>query len=158
MLHRFHLCPKTKHAWDFALTILYSALKVPQNNGTWLGLTWQQCVMGSKLPRRLKKGSCMWSLFRGSVLWISWLDRNALCFNDISWPPQQLEYMLWEAFTDHARAAWLKTTNLCALYPEKEGNFLKRFDHVWLQTDFFGTRSQHLMRWNFSQPQLGSFA
>ncbi len=29
--------------------------------------------------------------------------------------------------------AWLQASNLCELYPDKAGLFLKRFDSVWLQ-------------------------
>jgi len=69
----------------------------------------------------------------------------------------RLEQVLWDAFVDHARVAWLKATNLCALYPDKAGVFLKRYDNIWLQTDFFGTRSHLQMNWNLVLPKMGVF-
>jgi len=69
VLHRFHQCFKTRHTWHFAFSVLYLALKISSDSGTWPDLTWQQCILGSKLPRRLRKGTTMWSLFRGSVIW-----------------------------------------------------------------------------------------
>jgi len=120
----------------------YQALKIPLTAGTWPSLTWQQCLLGSILPRPLWHTTTMWSLFRGSVIWIAWLDKNAICFNNNTWPMQKLEQVIWEACVDHARIAWFKTTKLCKLYLDKEGVFLGKFEHTWLQSDFLGQRTQ----------------
>jgi hypothetical protein len=42
--------------------------------------TWQQCLLGSKLPCKLEKVAPIWSFIRGSVIWLCWIDRNAICF------------------------------------------------------------------------------
>jgi hypothetical protein len=43
-------------AWRFSLTVLYLALDIALVDGLWQSLTWQQCVMGTKLPRKLLSG------------------------------------------------------------------------------------------------------
>ena len=68
----FHHCTKTGHAWNFAKTLLYRFVNLPPNQlGHWPDLTWQQCLLGSPLPKRLKDGRKLWSLLRGSVLWLN---------------------------------------------------------------------------------------
>ena len=157
ILHRFFQCEKTRHAWNFALTVMYTALEVPLIAGKWPSLTWQQCVLGSKLPRRLKAGSTMWSLFRGSVIWVSWLDRNAICFSQDDWNLPKLEVVLWEYFIDHIRVAWLKTQGLMELYPLRAGLYLSKFDKVWLQSSFFATRNGNQLTWSLRRPKVGQF-
>ena len=106
LLHQFHQCNITIHAWRYAMTLLFSYANIqPHREGCWPGLTWQQCLIGSPLPNRLQVGKNMWSLLRGSVLWITWLDRNAFYFNANSWPTQELEQVIWEALKDHAHVA-----------------------------------------------------
>ncbi len=57
-----------------------------------------------------------------------------------------------------AEIAKLKATKLCELYLDKAALFLMRFDSVWLQTSFFGIRSNRRIQWNLSHPKLGTFA
>lgn len=54
ILHRFHHCNKTWHAWNFGLSVLYAAFQIPLVNRFWPSFTWQQCKLDSKLPKRLK--------------------------------------------------------------------------------------------------------
>jgi len=157
ILHCFHHCDKIRHAWNFGLFVLYAPLQILAVTGLWPSLTWQQCILGSKLPRRLKHGTPMWSLFRGSMIWTIWLDHNAIYFNNNPWPTQKLKQVLWEAFVDHAQVAWFKTKKLCELYSDKEGSFLKRFDNIWLLSDFLGVRSHLKMSWKLAHPKMGAF-
>ena len=62
VVHRMALCPRAQTIWNYALTILYTALAIAPSEGSWPALVWQQCVVGSKLPRRLQKGKELWSL------------------------------------------------------------------------------------------------
>jgi hypothetical protein len=55
VLHRFYHCERTQLVWHFALTVLYTYLEIPPMHGRWPTLTWQQCLLGSTLPRQLKK-------------------------------------------------------------------------------------------------------
>lgn len=54
ILHRFFDCPKTQAAWHYGHAILQQLLDTPKVNDSWLPLTWHQCLLGSKLPRKLK--------------------------------------------------------------------------------------------------------
>jgi hypothetical protein len=66
LVHKFHHCPKTTHAWSYTKTLLYKFVNLPPSHmGMWPDLTWQQCLVGSPLPRRLKPGVKVWSLLRG---------------------------------------------------------------------------------------------
>jgi len=44
IMHQFVECDPSKLAWDFALTVLYRALAIPQTKGRWPTLTWQHRV------------------------------------------------------------------------------------------------------------------
>jgi hypothetical protein len=77
VLHRFIFCTRTRLAWEYGLTILYKTQGILPVSGHWPMFTWQQCLLASKLPHRLKHGRTIWSLLHGAILWISWLDRNA---------------------------------------------------------------------------------
>jgi hypothetical protein len=82
LVHRFHHCLKTTHAWSYAKTLLYKFVNLPPSHmGMWPDLTWQQCPVGSPLPRLLKPGVKVWSLLCSFVMWISWLARNVVCFH-----------------------------------------------------------------------------
>jgi hypothetical protein len=82
LLHRFHHCHRTAHAWQFAKTLLFRYANIPTNrNGLWPDLTWQQCLIGSPLHRKLKSETKLWLLLRGSVLRYTWIVKNAMCFN-----------------------------------------------------------------------------
>jgi hypothetical protein len=140
MLHRFHHCSKTRTAWIFSLTMLYMALDIAPINGIWQFLIWQQCVMGTKLPRKLLLGATLWSPFRGSTIWTCWLDRNTTCFKAESWPQQRVESLLWEAFLDHGHTAWPRTCKLIESHLWLRLRFLGRFDRTWVMNPLLCTR------------------
>lgn len=157
ILHRFVECPPSQLAWRFALTILYRSQDIPPEEGCWHDLTWQQCLLGSSLPRKLRAGTTIWSLLRGSVVWLCWLGRNAWVFNGDNWPQAKLEHLIWEAALDYARTAWLKTSCLCTKLPAKAPKFLRKFDNSWLRTPFFGSRQGYQVTWRVEKPASGVF-
>ena len=63
------------------------------------GFTW--CVAGSKLHWKLNQGSTIWSLFRSSVIWISWLHSNAIYFAHDAWNFPKVKIVLQDYFTNH---------------------------------------------------------
>jgi hypothetical protein len=129
LLHRFHHCPLTLHAWQFVKTLLYMFVNIPPNvAGDWPDLTWQQCVLGSPLPKRLQKRSKAWSLLRGSILWLTWIACNVVCFHADPWEQAKMEHAIWDALNDHARAAWTHCVTCIKLYPASTAKFLQRFD------------------------------
>lgn len=71
ILHRFFDCSKTQAAWSYGQAVLYQILDIPPTNAAWPSFTWQQCLLKSKLPRQLKQGTYIWSLLRGSIIWIT---------------------------------------------------------------------------------------
>jgi hypothetical protein len=152
VIHRFYQCECTRRAWHFALTVLYTYLEIPPRNGKWPSLTWQQCLLGSTLPRQLQKGRNLWSLFRGSVTWLSWLDRNALCFRNEDWPQHVMEAKLWELFLDHGRTTWLRSSSLQRSHPARAAKALRQFDQMWMLNPLLGTRAQFHIQWNFAHP------
>jgi hypothetical protein len=119
ILHRFHHCVKTQAAWTFGLTTLYLSQQIPMVLGQWDSLTWHQCVLGSKLPHKLKRGTTLWSLLRGSIIWTTWIDRNAWSFQHDNWSVVKLHSMLWEAFLMLGRSA--KTFRLCQAHLQLTG-------------------------------------
>jgi hypothetical protein len=38
-------------------------------------------------------------------MWISWLDRNALCFRNEDWLLSNVKDMLWKKYLDHGLTA-----------------------------------------------------
>jgi hypothetical protein len=158
ILHRFHSCPKTIAAWDFALSVTYKILNIPKVNNEWPGLTWQQCLLGTKLQRRMEKAASIWSLLRGSVIWYCWLDRNAICFVNENWRPMKLEHLIWEALFDHARTTWNCTKWMIEQQPRKTIASLAAFDKVWMQSACIGYRQRHEICWNFTKPPKGQIS
>ena len=151
------MCPRAQHIWKYALTILYLSQAIQPVQGRWAMFTWQQCVMGSRIPRKFREASGLWSLIRGSTIWLIWIDRNAICFQRDLWATQKLETMLWDAVIDHGRTAWLRTQSLIEQYPNEGGKFLDQFRSVWCQSDFFGRLEIDHMRWRHHRPHLGAF-
>jgi hypothetical protein len=132
LIHRFHHCSKAAHAWRYAKTLLYPYVNLlPYSLGIWPDLTWQQCLMGSPLPHNLKTGSKLWSLLKGSIMWISWIDWNAICFHTDPWPTAKIEQVVWDTLQDHARATWKHYLTCIRLYPASIGKVLFRFDETW---------------------------
>lgn len=106
VLLRFHSCPRTQAAWEFALSVVYTILNSPKVNQAWPGLTWQQCLLGSKLLRKMSSMATIGSLLWGSVFRYYWLDRNAIYFSKENWKPAKMEHLIWEVLIDHAWTAW----------------------------------------------------
>lgn len=50
-------------------------------------------IQASKMAKE-GYGASMWSLYRGSVIWFSWLDHNAKCFSNSPWSNCKLEQCL----------------------------------------------------------------
>jgi hypothetical protein len=52
--HCMYECPRATTVWCYAQTILFTAQGTNLENGSWPSFTFQQCVFGSRLPRRIK--------------------------------------------------------------------------------------------------------
>jgi hypothetical protein len=116
----------------------------------------QQCIFGSKLPNRLKEAKHLWSLIRGSILWVVWIDKNAICFSQEVWPQIRVEKTIWEAILDHGRTAWYRTKCLIKQYPNDTGKFLDRFDQEWCRSFTFAQRRDMTVTWNCRKPRMGT--
>ena len=99
-------------------------------------LTWQQCLLASKLLYWLKHRRVNWSLFCGAILWIAWLDRNAKSFSNDNLSTQKTQVFIWEAILELGCTAWLRVTNLCQLHPLRSPEYISDFDRAWFQTKF----------------------
>jgi hypothetical protein len=99
----------------------------------------------------------MWSLFRGSVTWLSWLDRNALCFRNEDWPQHVMEAKLWELLVDHERTAWLYSSRLQRSHLAQAAKALQQFDQMWMLNPLFGMRVHLHIQWNGARSQMGLF-
>lgn len=86
--HRFVDCEKATHAWKYAQTNFNVVMEVPQRDGKWDPFVWQQCLLGSPLPPKVKKDRMIWKVLRGFVIWLIWLDSDADCFSDEKWTPR----------------------------------------------------------------------
>jgi hypothetical protein len=56
--------------------------------------------------------SSIWSLIRGTVIWILWLARNAKVFCNELWTQEQLNKQLWDGILDHPRKSWYKISRI----------------------------------------------
>ena len=131
VLHRMAKCERAQQWWNYALSIIYSYCGILPVNGFWPALAWQQCVLGSMLPRRLNHVKIVWSLRRGSTIWLIWIDRNTTTFNNEVWPIQNMHQMLWQAALDLARMNWMRTQLLIPKFPARIMFFLNKFDATW---------------------------
>ena len=100
ILHQMALYPRSQIWWTYSLSILYAYSNIFLVVDRWLGLVWQQCIFGSKLPRRLKHVQFLWSLLCGSTLWLILIDQNTTVFKNEHWPQQKLKSFLWDAAVD----------------------------------------------------------
>lgn len=132
-------------------------MNVQQKEGQWDPLVWQQCLLGSPLPRKLRKGKKLWTVLRGSVIWIMWIDRNADCFADGKWTSHMRELRIWEAMVDIIRTAWARTRQLISKYLVHRDTFLARFDKQWLPQQCLVERVELKLVWKMQQPKLGDF-
>jgi hypothetical protein len=64
-------------------------------------------------------------------MWITWIDRNSICFQADPWPDGKIKQVVWDSLQDHARAAWKHCQTCIRLYPTSTGKFLIRFDATW---------------------------
>lgn len=106
--HCFHSCPGALQAWDFATSVLYHAAGFERHHQPWPRLSWAQCVLGVDLPPQLEIYQHLWSLLRGSAIWVIWISRNAHVFTTNRWTQEALEVALWDVFLDLARTVWHK--------------------------------------------------
>jgi hypothetical protein len=134
---------------------MYNLLHIPKVNNEWPGLTWQQCLLGSKLPCKLEKVTPIWSLICGSVIWLCWIDRNAIFFVNNNWSQVKMEHFVCEAFLDHARTAWYRTKWMIKQQLRKMVSFLAAFDKVWMHSCSIGHRQDLEIQWNFIVPNCG---
>jgi hypothetical protein len=123
-------------------------------SGTWPMLTWQQCLLASKLLHR----HIIWSLLRGAILWISWLDQNAKSFSNDDWPTLKTQVLIWEAMVELGRTAWLRVIAQCRQNPRLSLKYICDFDRTWLQTAFLGHRVHMQVSWSTIRPLSGSFS
>jgi hypothetical protein len=117
ILHRFNHCEKTRIAWSYGLRILYLSQGIPKVNDYWDTFTWQQCILGSRLPHKLKRGTALSSLLRGTILWLTWINRNTRSFNQENWLAMKIQWMLWEATLNLGRSTWTKPCTYVSLDP-----------------------------------------
>jgi hypothetical protein len=136
--HYMFECPRTATIWRYAQTLLFATQGTPTENGYWLSFTFQQCIFGSQLPRRVKGDKHLWSLIRGTTVWITWMGRNAICFSTDYWPVEKIETMLWSTLLDTSRMAWLRTKLLTQQQPQRQHRFLEQFDRDWYTINYFG--------------------
>jgi hypothetical protein len=157
VLHRMFMCPRAQYIWKYAFIIMYRSQDIPQVQGRWVALTWQQCIMGSRLPQKFRFARILWLLLRGSAIWIIWIDRNSICFQQDFQSTQKLEIMLWDSVIDHGRTTWLRMKTLIKQYPADEDKFIGRLSEVWCQSELFGRMVADRMVWHHHRPRMGAF-
>ena len=136
-------CEQARIWWQYALSIIYSYCGITPVNGCWSEFTWQQCVMGSKLPRWISHAKVVWSLLRGSTIWLTWIDRNMIAFNSEVWPQQKIHQLLWETALD-----WMRTKELIHRFPACIMLLLNKFDKTWGVMPLFGNWVGLHVNWN----------
>jgi hypothetical protein len=124
--------------WCYAQTILFTAQGTNPENGYWPSFTFQQCVFGSRLQRRVKQGQGLWSLIKGAAIWLISTSRNAVWFSVEHWPVDKIMTMMWSAILDQGRTAWLRTKMFLQQQPCNQQKFLDRFDKDWYVTAALG--------------------
>lgn len=157
LIHAFYECEAASAAWEYATTVLYLMLEVQFDTIQRPRLTWQQCVLGYDLPAHLQSGRTVWSLIRGSVLWVIWIRRNASVFKDVQWPKEQLQCALWDSFLNLGRLAWLRVRMLERLQPVAGATASQIFENRWASSPTVCSMIQGKPRWNHVRPPCGVF-
>jgi hypothetical protein len=102
-------------------------------------------------------GYSLWSLLRGTILWITWLDRNALTFQADHWTSVKVEIIIWEATSDHVWVAWKNLSTGMRHQPNRLPRLLQKFDDAWCSSPMFCSHVDQVVTWNISCPRLGTF-
>ncbi|KAG0625649.1 hypothetical protein M758_2G071300 [Ceratodon purpureus] len=155
--HCFFSCPGARHAWDYSTSVLYRVARLAHWPQPWPRLTWAQCLLGTALPSYLQPFQHLWSLLRGSTLWVIWIHRNAQVFSATRWTVPAIEIALWETFLDLARTAWYKMEYMQEHNATGLGNAIEEFQATWLTSTVFCTGEDERIRWNFRRPPGGTF-
>lgn len=153
--HCFYSCSGATQAWDFATSVLYHAAGYQRQPQPWPRFSWTQYLLGAALPPQFEQNQPMWSLLRGSTLWIIWIRRNAHVFTTTRWTQDALELALWDAFLDLARSSWQKVQEPRARPPTRLRQAIREFDRVWQTNGVFFTRLEDKIRWNYIRPRRG---
>jgi hypothetical protein len=127
IIYRYHDSPKTHYCWHYAVTILCQNIQLNTTSGAYPVHTWQQCLLGTPLPRRLTPGAKLWNFLCGTAVWLTWLDHNALCFTANNLSDPKIEQLLWEGVLNHTRMAWEHARTFILIHPDSAENFIQRF-------------------------------
>ncbi|KAG0601729.1 hypothetical protein M758_11G135700 [Ceratodon purpureus] len=155
--HAFFECSAAQEAWVYASTIFFQHSGVSRPSMPWEPLTWDQCLMGTDLPARLRPRQTTWSLLRGSVLWLVWLRRNSGVFQNQLWPVEQLERTIREATIDLAKMSWDKYVALLQHHPQRAQVSRRTFVATWGTTPLLCNIRDNTIQWNHIRPQRGVF-
>ena len=162
LIHAFYACPEAAAAWRFAATIFYRLYGIPDSPRPWTPMSWQQCLLGFELPGPIRHLQGMWSLLRGSVLWIIWIRRNTCVFANVRWSRVHLEQVIWDATMDLARVAWLQARLSGPPPPTPAGRLrrlfaLRDFEARWAATGTLCSVQGLRLHWRFQRPLPGVF-
>lgn len=116
--------------------VFYTYLKILPLNGAWPALTWQNCLFGAMLLWQLQKGHQLWCFFHESVIWLSWIDQNALCFWNKERLQSTVDTMLQEHFLGRRCTTWFYSHKFQKFHLVRAIKSLRYFDRLWMLNSY----------------------
>jgi hypothetical protein len=130
VLHRFWDCDSSQQVW-YSVTCLLNHLATPNLAIDWSLPDWKQTIFAKRPPRKFRKVNRFWILLKGIALWMIWLVRNDVSFNNTRWNQDKTKQVIWQGLSDYGRSAWCKTQDCIRRNPECAELVLNRFDAQW---------------------------
>ncbi|PTQ44839.1 hypothetical protein MARPO_0018s0030 [Marchantia polymorpha] len=139
------------------MSVLHDASGTPVLSKPWHILSREQCVLGKPLPLHLQKVSRSWTLIRGTVLWILWIQRNPFNFHNHRWPPALLEQRIWDAVIDLGKTEVAKIDWCKRHQPRDVPHAIRELNVIWNHAGVFFSRRGDKVVWNYERSPLPTF-
>lgn len=146
-LHCFFTCWMAVHAWNFARTMLHKVARSPATIMLWPNLSWEQCVFGESLLLPLQHLFQSWTLMRGAILWVLWIQSNQFIFHHHRWSSAYgMQYSTWLRL-HHLRLHGVRSISLggCPRQPDSSTThgIIRSYFFPSVLQGLYGTTSYH---------------
>lgn len=157
MLHRFWECLSAQRVWQWAIHIMNALLIGRDAQGPWRLLTWRQGIFSGGIPRKFNALKWLWLEVRTVVLWVLWIQRNDMVFNNQAWTDERLLQYIWSGLLDYGCVEWAKVCNKHprTLLAQRKLVALRKLVGRRCRKDFFTVMVAGQPRWVATGPSAG---
>jgi hypothetical protein len=115
-------------------------------------LTWEHAIFSTRSLQSFQGIGKFWSLLWGVTLWILWIARNDLVFNNCRWSQVKIEQNIWNGLINYGRGDWVKTVAHITKNPSVIEATLARFDESWDSHEAIYNQQGMKVKWKTTVP------